>query len=260
VHFVFQNGSSIPAKPYAPRPETSLYFFPRDPEHIGYAGDALTKRAGACIYGQHTILNKRHVGRDFLAVIVHFQPGVLHRLTGVPLDMLTNTHVAADQLVTNEVNAVNEYLAECTSYQQMLTAVESFLTKLLRQCKRGADRVDLATTYLLQHRQHISMDWLASETCLSPRQFERKFKERNGVPASLLARIKRFNVSTRMKNANLAMDWLTVSLHSGYFDYQHMAKDYRDFTGLTPSGFFELEAKAPETTFGLSEENRLYSI
>jgi hypothetical protein len=63
-----------------------------------------------------------------------------------------------------------------------------------------------------------------------------------------------------MKNANLAMDWLTVSLHSGYFDYQHMAKDYRDFTGLTPSGFFELEAKAPETTFGLSEENRLYSI
>lgn len=261
VHFVFPNGSSIPAKPYAPRPETSLYFFPRDPEHIGYAGrDVLTKRAGACIYGQHTILNKRHVGRDFLAVIVHFQPGVLHRLTGVPLDTLTNTHVAADQLVTKEVNTVNEYLAECNSYGQMLTVVESFLTKLIRQCKRDADRVDRAATYLLQHHQNISMDWLASETCLSPRQFERKFKERNGVPASLLARIKRFNVSTRMKNANGAMDWLTVSLYSGYFDYQHMVKDYREFTGQTPTGFFELEAKAPEKTFGLSEENRLYSI
>lgn len=260
MHFVFPSGSRIPPKPYAPRPETSLYFFPRDPEDIAYAGRAKTRRAGASIYGQHTTLNKRYVGQDFLAVIVHFQPGVLHRLTGVPLDKLTNTDIAADQLLSKEVNTVNDFLADCNSYQEMLRTVECFLTKLLRQCKRDADRIDRATTYLLQHRQNISLDWLARETCLSPRQFERKFKERNGVPASLLARIKRFNESTRIKNANTKMDWLTVSLHAGYFDYQHMVKDYREFTGETPSVFSDLESRAPERNFGLAEENRLYSI
>jgi AraC-like DNA-binding protein len=261
VHFVFPKGTFIPAKAYAPRPENSLYFFPRDPEYISYPGcDALTKRASVCIHGQHTILNKRYVGQDFLALIVHFQPGVLYRLTGVPLDTLTNMHVAADQLITKEVNFVNEQLAACKSYQEMLTVVESFLIKLVRQGKKDPDRVDRAATYLLQRCENISMHWLASETCLSPRQFERKFKERTGVPASVLARIKRFNLSKTMKNAHRELDLLTVSLHSGYYDYQHMVKDYREFTGLTPTGFFNLESNAPEKIFGLSEENRLYHI
>jgi hypothetical protein len=38
-----------------------------------------------------------------------------------------------------------------------------------------------------------------------------------------------------------------------YHDYQHLVKDYKDFTCLTPKVFHEIENNAPERKFGLSE-------
>jgi hypothetical protein len=34
---------------------------------------------------------------------------------------------------------------------------------------------------------------------------------------------------------------------------QHLAKDYKDFTCLSPNAFHEIENSAPERSFGLSE-------
>ena len=259
VHLQFGHGTAIPPKPYAPRPETSLYFFPRDPEYIAYSGsDVKVKRPSACIHGQHTFMHNRLVGHDFLVIIAHLQPGVLHRLTGVPLNELTNQYVDADLLLNREVNHVNERLNECHSYRDMVLEVESFLLKLMRHCKRETHRVDAAARYLLQHGEHVSMDWLAKETCLSTRHFERKFLERTGVSASTLGRINRFNRSVKLRNAHPGQDMLSIALQCGYYDYQHLVRDYKEFTGLAPTNFFRMDAKAPERTLGLCEENKLY--
>lgn len=250
----------MPAKPYAPRPETSLYFFPRDPEYIVYPdNDATVRRPAACVYGQHTMMNKRIIGHDFLALIVHFQPGVLHRLTGIPLHELTNSDLEADIVLTKDVNAVNEQLRECHSYEGMLSVVESFIMSLIGKVKREAHQVDRAMQYILTHGRPFSMDWLARETCLSPKQFERKFKERTGVGASTLARINRFNNTVKMKNAARDLDWLSIALKCGYYDYQHLVRDYKAFTGMTPTAYVSLDAGAPERVFGLQEESKVYS-
>ena len=260
VHFVFEKDKVIPAKPYAPRPETSLYFFPRDPENIVYPGnDVKIKRASACVYGQHTMMNKRLVGHDFLALIVHLQPGVLHRLTGIPLNELTNTDLDAELVLTKDVKFVNEKLNECHSYEDMLSVVECFLTALIRQVKKEAHRVDQAMQYILGHAGRVSIDWLAKETCLCGKQFERKFRERMGAGASTLSRINRFNNTVKIKNATPELDWLSIGLQCGYYDYQHLVRDYKEFTGLTPTAYFALDATAPERALGMCEESRLYT-
>jgi transcriptional regulator GlxA family with amidase domain len=118
--------------------------------------------------------------------------------------------------------------------------------------------VDAAAKLLLQNTNPMSIDWLARETCLCTKQFERKFKERTGVNASLLARITRFDKTVKLKNAQPGKDWLSIALECGYHDYQHLVRDYKDFTGLTPPAYLRLDTHAPESLFGLHEEGTLY--
>jgi AraC-like DNA-binding protein len=260
VQFSFPPNIQIPPKPYSPRPENSLCFVPKDPEYItNSGGDTKTRRPSITVYGQHTLLNTRNPGQDFLALIVHFQPGVLYRLTGVPLHELTNTYVDAEYIFPKEITFVNEQLYHCHSPREMIAVVESFLEKLILRIKKPAHKIDAAAKLLLQHSERTSIDWLAKETCLCTKQFERKFKEHTGVTASTLARIVRFDKTVKLKNAQPLTDWLTVAVHCGYHDYQHMVRDYKDFTGLTPTSYFQLDIQAPESVFGLHEENTLYS-
>jgi len=39
-----------------------------------------------------------------------------------------------------------------------------------------------------------------------------------------------------------------------YFDYQHLVKDYKGFTGLTPNEFHLLESGSPERVLELTDE------
>lgn len=259
VHFEFTESAAIAPKVYAPRPETSLYFFPRDPEYIAYQGMEKVKRPSVCLYGQHTIMNHRFVGRNFLALIVHFQPGVIHRLTGLPMHELKNTIVAADLVLPPEISHVNEQLNNCTSYSQMLAVIETFLTKAMRRVRGESDGVDAAARFLLQKGGNISVECLAKETSLSCRQFERKFKDRTGVTPSILARLSRFTKSIRAKSAQPYLDLLSIAVKCGYHDYQHMTRDFREFTGMTPATFFYIDARAPERAPGLSEGDKIYA-
>ncbi len=261
VHFNFDLEIGIPLKPYAPRPETSLCFFPHDPDHVSSFGSSMqTKQPKTVICGQQTLMKMRRPGHDFLLIMVIFQPGVLHRLTRVPLHLLTDIYVDAELLLTGDIRFVNEKLTDCLSYREMTDVVEFFLLKLVDKLKKEMKSVDVAAGVILQHSASISIDWLAKEACLSLRQFERKFKEHMGISATRMVRITKFDRTVKMKNAQPAKDWLSIAIACGYYDYQHLVRDYKEFTGLTPTSFFDLDVNAPERIFGLFEENKVYAL
>lgn len=259
VQMLFPPNLEIPVKPFAPRPENSLCFVAKDPEYITYPGGPKMRRPPITVYGQHTLLNTRNPGQDFLAFVVHFQPGVLYQLTGVPVHEFTNTYVEAQYVFPKEITFINEQLYYCPSPKEMIALVEAFLIKLIRRINKQTHRIESAAKLLLEHTERTSIDWLAKESCLSTKQFERKFKEYTGVTASILARVVRFDKTVKLKNAQPHLDLLSIALACGYHDYQHMVRDYKDFTGLTPTSYFQLDTKAPESVFGLHEENTLYS-
>ena len=132
-HFEFASASVFPFKPYPPRAECSLTFYPRDPETVEYVADGFKqKRPRSIIMGQHTVRTNRHVSKDFLVLIVHLQPGLLHRITGIPFDSITNTDLDAELIFPKEMRLVNERLSSTDSYQEMISIVETFLLFIIR--------------------------------------------------------------------------------------------------------------------------------
>jgi len=258
VHFTFSKDEAVPPKAFSPRPGESLCFFPKYPEYVMYPGESeKTKRPPAFVMGQHTLLTQRYVGREFLAVIVHFQPGALYRLAGIPSYEFTNTCLEAEEVFSKEIRFVNEQLNTANSYGELLAIVESYLLKLISQSKKKAHGVETAAEILLKGEGQSSLSWLAKETCLCFKQFERKFKERMGVSPSLFARIARFDTAFKTKNAHPQKDWLSIAIQCGYHDYQHLVRDYKAFTGYTPTSFFQRDQEAPERILHLHENGAI---
>lgn len=254
VHFVFPKEHIIPVKCFTPKAGNSIEFFLRDPEHFSYPGEKdFTRRSSTIISGQHTGIINRNVGREWLFLNIVFQPGVLYRLTGIPMRELNNTFIEAEAVFSKSISTTTEQLKNAGSYAEMFRIAETFVIKQVETTKRDFRGIDLAASVLQKSKRPVSIDWLAKESCLSNRQFERAFLERMGVPASMLLKIARFDKAFTFKNNNPDKDWLSVALEAGYYDYQHLYKDYKAITGLSPTAFYAIENLAPERDFGIHE-------
>ena len=245
----------LPVKAYWPRAENCLSFFPKDPEQVAYGFDGkLIKSTRSRLYGQHSVVTNRHVGRDFMVFQVQFQPGALYRLTGIPSYELTNSFLDAEAVFSREIRLVNERLSYTRHYTEMIPIVEEFLLYLVSRARRKDLRpIDKISQFMLEWPTTVSLDWLADQACLSQRQFHRQFIEREGVSPKLYARIARFEKAMKLKNAQPDIDWLSVAIELGYYDYQHLVRDFREFTNLTPNGFLEHDGHSPERAFGVRE-------
>jgi AraC-like DNA-binding protein len=254
VHFQFEKEQPLPFKAYPPRPEQCLAFYPFDTEVVEYPCNGLQiKHIPIVLYGQFSEVTNRMIGRNFLVLQIVFKPGALYRLTGIPANELSNRYLDAEIYFSTQIRFVNEQIAAATDYNAMLAIVTDFVRSLIKQVKKSKLLIDDACLQLLHNSNKLTVQDIAREACLSTKQLERKFKERTGVNPKLFERIIRFDKAFRLRNARADFDWLRIAVECNYHDYQHLTKEYKDFTGLTPTAFHEIENKAPERQFGLIE-------
>ncbi len=254
IRFKFGNEVVVPAKVYSPRPEQCLMFYLRDLSNITYSSlDQLKKHPKCTINGMHTFATIRHVTRDFWALQIVFQPGAMFRLTGIPSFELSNTFIDAEAVWSSDIKQAYEQMTNCDDVDKSIKIAEAFLEKIIKKSKNSLHGIDTIGQIILNQEMPKSMDYFADQSCLSVRQFHRKFTERNGISPKSFDRITRFDRAFRMKNRQPDLDWLSIAMNCGYYDYQHLSKDFLDFTSMTPNGFYEIDTKAPERAFGNKE-------
>jgi AraC-like DNA-binding protein len=250
VDFHFSDTLSAPSKAYPPRPEHCLQFYPKDMERVTYPNTSVTvSNNRSTLIGQHTIVNTRHVGKEFVSLQVVFRPGALFRITGIKAIELANVYMDAENILGLETRLINEKLFSAKSYEQMIAIIELYLGNLIKKVKREQHPIDLISMEMMQS-ESWSLDTFIKQSFLCHRQFDRKFLERVGISPKQYLQVIRFDKAFRMKNRYPDRDWLTIALHCGYYDYQHLAKEYKEFTGYTPNAFADIESKAPERAFG----------
>jgi AraC-like DNA-binding protein len=254
VHLQFEPGQPIPFKAYPPRPEHCLAFYPYDTETVEYKNSGRqVHHVPVVLYGQFSEVTNRLIGHRFLVFQIIFYPGALYCLTGIPASVLSNEYLDAESVFSSSLRLINEQLYHAKDYKDMVGIANHFVRELIKKQKKSLLPVDDACRWLLQQNGLAMVDDIAHHAYLSTRQLERRFAERTGVAPKTYERIIRFDKAFRLKNSKPHFDWLRIALECDFHDYQHLCKAYKDFTGLSPNAFHEIENKAPERTFGLSE-------
>jgi AraC-like DNA-binding protein len=80
------------------------------------------------------------------------------------------------------------------------------------------------------------VDRIAREAGLSRRRFTQLFREQIGLTPKLLPSP---TLSNRIEatGSGGSVDWAELALTAGYYDQAHLAHEFQDFSGLSPSAY-----------------------
>jgi AraC-like DNA-binding protein len=240
-------GETVPAKALAANTEQCLVFYLRG--HVR----AVAAETGAVAVYAPTVLNGTQSARfdfyitsRFRMLSVQFQPGVLSKFVRLPLPEFTNERIDAEAVLAAEIRQVQEQLVNAPSYAALIEQAEAYLWGRIQRLRIGFEPFDRAVLALAANPQAYSLDQLAHDACLSASQLERRFGQQLGVGPKLFGRICRFGQAHALKQARPALDWLQVAVECGYYDYQHLRKDFRQFAHATPPALLLAQAQAPD--------------
>jgi AraC-like DNA-binding protein len=73
---------------------------------------------------------------------------------------------------------------------------------------------------------------------IGERQLQRLFKTTVGIGPKLYSRIVRFRMAYEKAQSERKTSWTDVAYDHGYTDQAHFVKDFKTFTGLTPTALF----------------------
>jgi AraC-like DNA-binding protein len=246
IHFQFRKNEILPTKQRSPKPEQKIVFYIKGFVNILDPQSGRTRKPPpVAIYNHQISKRSLEVSPEFLALIIYLQPGVLHRLIGIPLFDFPSDYVDAELFFGTEVRLISEQLAAIESPWLMIPIVEQFM---LSKCKLliARNAIDLVANHILSDPRSFSLDSLADQANLSSKQFYRNFIQRIGMAPKYFSRLTRFNHAYQFKLINPATTWSSIAQEYGYTDYHHLEKEFKEFIGVTPNEWINTELKAPE--------------
>jgi AraC-like DNA-binding protein len=253
VHFCFDNNQKVPTKAYPPKPEQTLHFFLKEPFVVETAQGGELKPPSILFTAQQSSLVRHIIQQDFWDVQIVFQPTAVYQLTGIPANEVVNRFLDATAIFSKNIKSTFSQLQEASGYAELINIAEAFTLYLVRNARKEPLLLDDACKYMVHQQGNISLEWLAKESCYCTKQFKRKFAERVGLNPKTYTRILRLNRAYNVRNCFPDKEWSLIAAQCGYVDYQHLTKDYKDFTGLTPRELHLLESQSPENFLGIAK-------
>lgn len=241
----------VPVKPYPACPDQGITFYVRGnlfseiPE-LGISEN----RARSVIMGQNTCRHNLYPPNDYIMFHVRFQPGAFYQLFKTPMTEFVDQNIDAELVLGGGMKELHEQMANASSSEELPLIFERFLWRKINQAKEFIRPVDKMAQLILNNPQRFEFKTYANLACLSISQFERAFTRQVGISPKFYARICRFYQAYEMKEQFPHLSWFTVAIKTGYSDYQHLAKDFKQFSGTTPNPFIEESKQAPERVLG----------
>lgn len=178
---------------------------------------------------------------------VRFHPAGAFPLGGFPMHELTDRIIGIEGAVGREGKELEARTWDAENFEKRIAAFEAFfLKKLAAHSGKNDDISAYAARVISRSGGLISISRLSENLGVSERRLERRFRSRVGISPKVLARIVRFQTLLGRIQKAETPGILDVSLELGYYDQSHAIRDFREFSGTTPLGYFQ-------KTHGLSD-------
>ena len=177
---------------------------------------------------------------------VHFKPWGVSPFIDLPASELQNRWAPVDDLWHRSLDAIRNRLGESGSSAAALRALEEeLLVRLVETPSRSLDLVTHAARRLAAVHGAVPIAALADCAGISRNRLTDQFRFHVGVTPKRVARIYRFARLILTVDPSLPVDWSAIAHRAGFFDQSHFVKEFKEFTGRTPSQYLDLRRRLP---------------
>ncbi len=232
--------------PWYPSNDVSLTFHLRDvPRGVKNPNTGKILQGGS--YGGVLGLGTQYNGEFLLKgnyeiFEILFKPNGVYKIFGIQTKDVNNDLVYADDIFGNKVKNFFYQLAEARGSVEQKTVADNYLTRLFVQNNQTSnlDIVTIVSNEILKFNGDVKIRHIAYHANMSVRTLERRFIEQVGVSPKLFVSITRFSFALRQKNLHPQKSWTEIAIEANYYDQTHLIKDFKRFTGESPSHMYKL--------------------
>ncbi len=162
-------------------------------------------------------------------------------LLGLPAADLASIDLEAGQVLGRLAGEVRERVVAAPGWAGRFAVLERFLIAQLSAARVPAPRAEVSYAWERLQRSGggVSVAELAAETGWSARHLGEQFRAETGLTPKASARVVRFDRARRRLMARQAAGQPVVlaafAAESGYYDQAHLARDFRELAGCSPS-------------------------
>jgi AraC-like DNA-binding protein len=225
-----------------PGPETGLWVnLNRDAfRSFGWSGGG-REVPGAMVSGPASRAAVMEFEEGHGHVAVSFALGAAHSFFGVPVSVLRDDLVPLPELWGRAGACLRERVLEAATPVAALAAVEEVLRSSLTG--PGPDPAVIAAAGALN--RGVAVGEVADRLGLLPRTLRRRFSAQVGLTPKRFARIQRLKRVARDLDGHSSADWAAVAARHGYADQPHLAGEFRELAGVTPTGYLRSRVNGP---------------
>ena len=172
---------------------------------------------------------------------VTLYPQVLYEVFGIsPFDVRNEDLSIHDIWGKHEGELLFEELEAMNTAETMIDVFERYF---LKQLSKKYFSQKTISPYLKNGREYPSLKLLSKECGYSERWIQKQYLEVLGEPFKHIQNNTRFIKALRVINSAVLrgethLKFVSIAYHCDYFDQTHFIKEFKKFTGLTPSYYF----------------------
>jgi AraC-like DNA-binding protein len=169
-------------------------------------------------------------------VAIDFRPAGAKAFFKMPLIELNEQTAGIDALSDPQLTELEKRLSDTHDTAACVLLIEAFLYKRLCHIEAyNLKRINAVMQSIYRGEQHIGL--LAETACLGYKQFKRIFADHIGANPKEFLRVVRFQKALFMLQTQPDICLTHLACDCGYYDYPHLIKEFRQFSGYTPTEY-----------------------
>jgi len=206
-------------------------------------GTAITIINGRPIYmpkveilGQLTVPTRLTVSKGMSVLIARIYPYANSLFFPNPISSFTNDSIDLQGILSHEADEFFDQLIHTNSIEQKVLVFDLFLIRQLKKNERMLKKSNFIAQLChdITTENNFDIQRLASSYGLSERYIQKLFENVVGIAPRTFFNTQRFNRSLELiRSSDLHLT--SIAYDCGYYDQAHFIKEFKKFTGITPS-------------------------